>query len=569
MEARLIAALKQRGPSLVSELVAAGLASSERLLLKVVGASEGRILQDGPRLFLPDQDAEPGEPPSTDGLLSEYVIFDLETTSADPETAQIIELAAIKVQNGRETACFQRLVRGPVVSSEVEQLTGISAVMLEGGSDLETVLTGFLTWAESLPLLGHNALKYDLPVLRRALGSVGRELGPRVVLDSLLLAPLAFALNDEVPEVYSLESLHARLAGSAHDQSHRALADCRATLTVVNACLSRLHAMPPGVQGVLTALPVPEFQLAWPLASGEAETFKPQLDALLRTPAERTHIEVHGKTAAKRPADLLPKPRPGQERMLNDVATTLRTGGVSVIEAPTGTGKTRGYLYPALLQGQPGHPIIISTHTRQLQNQILNEARAVKDEGFNLNVLALKGQGNYLCPARLGDWLMRKHDADQQQLVLPPGEARAAAFFLLHLNKGEFADLPSAPLRWTGDYQRLTQTVATQKACCGDKCAFHRSCAFYPLFEGRAKASVVVVNHALLFQTLLQGKDDLAGLPIEEGRDRRGPRPERGGLCGAEARSQRAESAGVEQRVARDPAPPTGRAGGGPRAGTA
>ena len=31
---------------------------------------------------------------------------------------------------------------------------------------------------------------------------------------------------------------------------------------------------------------------------------------------------------------------------------------------------------------------------------------------------------------------------------MPPGEARAAAFLLLHLKKGEFADLPPAPLRW-------------------------------------------------------------------------------------------------------------------------
>ena len=241
VETKLIAALEQRGPSLLSELVAAGLASSERLLLKVVAASEGRILQDGPRLSLPDQVTE-SEEASSEDVLAEYIIFDLETTSADPEVAQIIELAAVRVQGGREVACFQRLVCGPIVSGEVERLTGITLAMLEGGSDLETVLADFLTWAGNSPLLGHNALKYDLPVLRRALGSVGRELGPRMVLDSLLLAPLAFALDDEVPEVYSLESLHVRLAGAAHDQSHRALADCRATSpwsTLVSAACTR------------------------------------------------------------------------------------------------------------------------------------------------------------------------------------------------------------------------------------------------------------------------------------------------------------------------------------------
>ena len=44
---------------------------------------------------------------------------------------------------------------------------------------------------------------------------------------------------------------------------------------------------------------------------------------------------------------------------------------------------------------------------------------------------------------------------------------------------------------------------------------FHTTCAFHPLFQAKTKASVVVVNHALLFQTLIQGKDDLDDLPID------------------------------------------------------
>ena len=489
--------------------------SSERVIIRVVKASEGRVLQDGLRLHLPGQQAEGAGEQTPDGLIGTYVIFDLETTSANPEVADIIELAAVRVVNGLETDAFQRLVRGPKVSSEVAELTGITTQMLEDqGEPLKDVLDAFLAWAGPEPLLGHNALRYDLPVLRRALGSVQRELGHRMVLDSLQLAPLAFARESEVPEVYSLEALHARLAGAAHDQAHRALDDCRATLKVVNACVAQLHAYPEGITQVLRALPIPEFQLVWPPEPVELEPYTTHLNALLSKNAHRSQVEHHGGRSPGRPHDLLQRPRPGQERMIDEVAQTLRQGGVSVIEAPTGTGKTRGYLYPAMLQGKPGHPVIISTYTRQLQDQVLDEARAVKEAGFNLNVLALKGQGNYLCPSRLGSWLRSKYDEDQKTFVLPAGEARAAALLLLHAQRGEFANLPPAPIRYTSDYLRLIGTVATNRGRCNDKCLFHRTCAFYPLYQARSQASVVVVNHALLFQTLLQGKDDLDGLPI-------------------------------------------------------
>ncbi|WP_019009576.1 RecQ family ATP-dependent DNA helicase [Deinococcus aquatilis] len=515
VEEKLIAALRQRGPTLLSDLVTLGIMSSERALLKVAGASEGRIVQDGGQLLLPGQeDTEPGS--DLDGRLSEYVVFDLETTSANPEQAEIIELAAVRVRDGQEVDTFQRLVYGPKLSAEITNLTSITPQMLmDEGQPLDAVLNDFLIWAGSLPLLGHNALKYDLPVLRRALATVNREWTPRPVLDSLLLAPLAFARDTDLPEVYSLGALHARLTGDAHAQAHRALDDCRATLKVVQACLSRLDAFPDGVKAVLMGLPVPEFQLLWPPQEAAAEGFKTALDALLRTEARRTHVQRQNGMTARRPGELLTSPRPGQERMLAEVTQTLGNGGVSVIEAPTGTGKTRGYLFPALLQGKSGQPVIISTHTRQLQNQILDEARAAVDAGFNLNVLALKGQGNYLCPARFSDWLMSKHDPEQGRLFLSAGEARAAALLLLYADVGEFADLPPAPIRFTADYHRLTQTVATQRARCGDACPFHTHCAFYPLFQARTQASVVVVNHALLFQTLLQGKDDLAGLPLK------------------------------------------------------
>ncbi len=158
-----------------------------------------------------------------------------------------------------------------------------------------------------------------------------------------------------MPEVYSLEALHARLEGAAHDQAHRALDDCRATLKVVNACVDRLRASR-GITQVLRALPVPEFQLIWPPEPVDLKAYTPHLNAVLSTDAHRGQVEQRNGRSPAGPADLLRQPRPGQETMVDEVARTLQRGGTSVIEAPTGTGKTRGYLYPALVHGRPGHP---------------------------------------------------------------------------------------------------------------------------------------------------------------------------------------------------------------------
>ena len=80
------------------------------------------------------------------------------------------------------------------------------------------------------------------------------------------------------------------------------------------------------------------------------------------------------------------EPRPDQARMGRDVGDCLRAGGVLLAEAPTGLGKTLAYLIPALEWAiESGQPVLIATHTRNLQDQIFETelpiaARAVGGE---------------------------------------------------------------------------------------------------------------------------------------------------------------------------------------------
>ena len=59
--------------------------------------------------------------------------------------------------------------------------------------------------------------------------------------------------------------------------------------------------------------------------------------------------------------------RSGQTDMALAVAKTLETGGVLVVEAGTGVGKTFSYLVPALLSGER---VLVSTATKALQDQL-------------------------------------------------------------------------------------------------------------------------------------------------------------------------------------------------------
>src|SRR5687768_4201174 len=92
--------------------------------------------------------------------------------------------------------------------------------------------------------------------------------------------------------------------------------------------------------------------------------------------------------------------REGQQRMAGAVASAFERGGVAVIEAGTGTGKTLAYLVPAVAAGRR---VIVSTATKSLQEQLFR-----KDIPFLQSVLPrpfraayMKGRSNYLCLYKL------------------------------------------------------------------------------------------------------------------------------------------------------------------------
>ena len=187
--------------------------------------------------------------------------------------------------------------------------------------------------------------------------------------------------------------------------------------------------------------------------------------------------------------------RPAQRQMAEAVAATLETGGVLLVEAGTGTGKTLAYLVPAILSGQR---VLVSTGTKNLQEQIYFKDLAVLREALDVPFTAtyMKGRGNYLCLHRFESF----RDGAKTATLQLFGES-AAQIFLPIIDewskrtetgdRAEIADLPEDLPFWG-------EIAATSENCIGTECPHYTDCFVTRMRSRAAESNLVVVNHHLL-----------------------------------------------------------------------
>ena len=184
------------------------------------------------------------------------------------------------------------------------------------------------------------------------------------------------------------------------------------------------------------------------------------------------------------------RPRAGQTAMALAVVQTIDAGGVLVVEAGTGVGKTFSYLVPALLSGQR---VVISTATKALQDQLYlrDVPRLVQALGLPLRVARLKGRSSYLCLHRLAQ-------VHQSRVPLDPQVLRAVArvqAWSHGTRTGDMAELPGL-----AENSAVTALVtSTKDNCLGSSCAHWEQCHVNTARAQALQADICVVNHHLFF----------------------------------------------------------------------
>lgn len=91
-------------------------------------------------------------------LKDTYVVFDLETTGFSPNVNKIIEIGAVKVENGSITERFSTFVNPKVpIPFTIENLTGIRDDMVITAPTIEEVLPKFMEFVSGAVMVAHNA----------------------------------------------------------------------------------------------------------------------------------------------------------------------------------------------------------------------------------------------------------------------------------------------------------------------------------------------------------------------------------------------------------------------------
>ncbi|MXX56441.1 MAG: hypothetical protein F4205_13715 [Gemmatimonadetes bacterium] len=189
--------------------------------------------------------------------------------------------------------------------------------------------------------------------------------------------------------------------------------------------------------------------------------------------------------------------RRGQRSMLRFVAARFNEGGIGLVEAGTGTGKSLAYLLPAARWAvMNGERAIVSTNTINLQEQLVRKDLEIVADilGERLKWALIKGRGNYISIRRA------RLAAESAASLFPDDrseELQALVEWADSSHDGSRADLPLVPGREVWEEVR-----SETDACLRAKCPFFQQCHYQRARRAGASADVVIVNHALFFSDL-------------------------------------------------------------------
>lgn len=186
--------------------------------------------------------------------------------------------------------------------------------------------------------------------------------------------------------------------------------------------------------------------------------------------------------------------RPSQREMAASIARLYSLGGIGLLEAGTGIGKSLGYLVPALRwAARNGDRTVVATATIPLQEQLVTSdlpflEGALSDQ--KVRFALLKGWRNYLCLQRLG------HAREGARSLFDDAisnELDSINDWAARTSDGTLADLPVAPRPEVWD-----EVAAEGDLCTRMQCPHFANCFVFKARRRAAEADVVIVNHHLL-----------------------------------------------------------------------
>lgn len=355
-----------------------------------------------------------------------YAVVDLETTGTQRHAGnKIIQFGCAIIEHGVITDNISLSINPErEIPREIVQLTGLNPNKLANAPTFDEVAPTLHQLLTDKIFIAHN-VNFDLPFLNEAFGEVGLEPIDPIAIDTVELAQIM------LPQAasYRLKDLSTFL-NIEHDHPHQADSDAIVTAKIFILLLNQLQQLPRAVLQQLV-------QLSQYLTRQTGQIFEQvlaqqkaeQLPAYLQEVGQfvirrstRNQATVEQQVNQHYPAtdeekrqqfDQIIRPRQSQFAMMDFIhqqVTLQETTKPLIIEAPTGVGKSLGYLFPLsyeLTQPQPHRRIVITTSTTVLQAQLYRQAvpllTHLRDQP--ISAALLKSASHYLDFDRLAAYL--------------------------------------------------------------------------------------------------------------------------------------------------------------------
>ncbi|WP_282668205.1 helicase C-terminal domain-containing protein [Lactococcus cremoris] len=435
--------------------------------------------------------------------MTRYAVVDLEATDAHSSENKIIQIGIALVEGGKivETYSTEVNPHEPLLP-RISELTGLSDKQLKSAPDFSEVASEVRKLLTDSVFVAHNA-RFDYGLLEKSFLNAGLEFNEMLRVDTVDLARVFYPTFEK----YGLEALSEKL-DLAHDHPHAAVSDAYATAELLIRIEEKIQKLP---RSVLEELLRHSDNLLF-----ESKSFlQEQLDKTKIRPA--AFKVVHNIATRKFKSSVSKKnsvanlsanfsenisrlglaSRSKQEKLAHLMETELTHLQASFIEAPTGLGKTYGYLLPLVAAGQR---IVVSTATKVLQKQLVNDVAPKLAETFGLKMAKIVGTKNYISLRKFSELLLNNTDGKNFEIF-----KMKILIWLTETKTGELDEV--SKVMTNDDYFdgiRHDGYVNTKH--------FHYEQDFWLKAQKEAEqAEIKVVNHAYLIERLADYPETFLG----------------------------------------------------------
>ena len=459
--------------------------------------------------------------------LSEFVIFDIETTGFNTFTDRIIELAGVKYKNGEIIEEFSELIDPEVMISEtITKITGIRNEDVLGKEKIDTVLPNFITFSDGLPLVAHN-LKFDLGFIEYWIQvlRIGKKFKTREFYDTLVLSQIFFPYKTPNHKLGTL----ANFLNLEFDNLHRALDDCKVTGQLFLKIIEEATSLKDNTIKKLTHIAsksetdnVKGFFINL-FNHFQATSFDRKLNEKedkyeeSTNKFEKTNEFDESEIAELTSPDIIEKIfqengllhsnlkkfeyREEQFLFAKKSLEALNDEKFLISEAGTGVGKSYAYLIPAIITSIiQDEKVIISTNTKNLQEQIFYKDIPVLYKLFksSFQSVILKGRGNYLCKKRY------ESICSEPLLHLEKKEVDKFLPIVLWAEKTRTGDIEeNSGFKRAYSMEVWKKTASETGFCLGKKCPHYKECFLQTIRKSVFNSNIIIINHSLLFSDLV------------------------------------------------------------------